>query len=140
MLIRITPSLSIESTDVEERFLRASGPGGQNVNKVETAVQLRFDVAHLPESVRARVASVAGSRLNARGILVIEASDHRTQARNRAEALERLVDLLRQAAVEPRIRRATRPTRGARERRREDKQHRSETKRQRRPMRPDAGD
>ena len=140
MLIPVTPSLSIDSSDIEERFLRASGPGGQNVNKVETAVQLRFDVARLPDGVRARLVPLAGTRLNAEGILLIEAAGHRTQARNRAEALARLVDLLRQAAVVPRARRPTRPTRGARERRLEDKQRRGDTKRQRRPVRPGSAD
>ena len=101
-MIRITPSISIGEDEVEEHFIRASGPGGQNVNKLASAVQLRFDVRRsprLPEEVRARLERLAGRRLTREGVLVINAQRHRTQERNRADARERLVDLIRRAAV-----------------------------------------
>jgi len=133
--IRITPSLSIEDSEIEERFVRASGPGGQNVNKLATAVQLRFDPSGLPVAVRSRLSTLAGARLTDEGILLIEASRYRTQARNRADAHERLIDLLRLAAVRPRPRRPTKPTQASRQRRVDSKQRRSEIKQHRRPVR-----
>ena len=130
-MIRIDARISIDESELEERFIRASGPGGQNVNKLASAVQLRFDVRRspsLPDDVRARLERLAGSRLTRDGVLVIDAHRHRTQARNRQDARERLVDLIQRAAVTPRPRRATKPTAGARERRLESKKRRSAIK------------
>ena len=130
-MIRVTDSISIGEDELEERFIRSSGPGGQNVNKLSTAVQLRFDLRHspsLPDPVRMRAERLAGSRLTREGVLVITAQRHRTQERNRQDALERLIDLLRQAAVPPTPRRPTRPTRASRERRIEGKKRRSAIK------------
>ena len=134
-MIRITDHISIDEREIEESFVRASGPGGQNVNNLATAVQLRFDVRRspsLPEGVRTRLERLAGTRMTRDGVLVIIAQRHRTQARNRDDALDRLVDLVRRAAVAPRPRRPTRPTAAARERRIEAKKHRGGVKRQRR--------
>jgi ribosome-associated protein len=134
-VIRITDHISIDEREIEESFVRASGPGGQNVNNLATAVQLRFDVRRspsLPEGVRTRLERLAGTRMTRDGVLVIIAQRHRTQARNRDDALDRLVDLVRRAAVAPRPRRPTRPTAAARERRIEAKKHRGGVKRQRR--------
>ena len=134
-MIRITSNIAIDEREIEESFVRASGPGGQNVNKLSTAVQLRFDVRRspsLPDEVRARLERLAGSRLTREGSLVITAQRHRTQARNRADALERLVALIRQAAVAPVKRRPTRPTAASRERRIEGKKRRSSIKHLRR--------
>ena len=130
-MIRITPAISIDERELEERFIRASGPGGQNVNKVSSAVQLRFDVRHspsLPDSVRARLERLAGRRLTREGVLVISAQRHRTQERNRQDALDRLIELIERAAVAPIPRRPTKPTRGSRERRLESKKRRSSIK------------
>src|SRR5262249_40184721 len=123
-MIRITPSISIAELELEEHFIRAPGPGGQNVNKLASAVELRFDVRRspsLPDDVRARLERLAGSRLTREGVLVIDAHRHRTQARNRQDARERLLDLVRRPAVTPVPRRATKPTAGARERRLESR-------------------
>ena len=130
-MIRITPSISIAERELEEHFIRAPGPGGQNVNKLASAVELRFDVRRspsLPDDVRARLEHLAGKRLTRDGVLVIDAHRHRTQARNRQDARARVVDLIRRAAVAPRPRRATKPTAGSRERRLESKKRRATTK------------
>src|ERR671931_524207 len=123
-MIRITDSISLDESEIEESFVRSSGPGGQNVNKLSTAVQLRFDVRRspsLPNDVAVRLMRLAGKRLTKEGVLVIVAQNHRTQERNRAEALERLIALVQEAAVRPIERRATRPTKASKERRIEGK-------------------
>ena len=138
-MIRITPSISIGEGELEEHFIRASGPGGQNVNKLSSAVQLRFDVLRspsLPEGVRARLEQLAGRRLTREGVLVINAQRYRTQERNRDDARERLVDLIRRAAVPPAPRRPTKPSRLARERRLQSKKHRAAIKGLRRARPP----
>ena len=130
-MIRINDRISIDESELEERFIRASGPGGQNVNKLASAVQLRFDVRgsrNLPDDVRARLERLAGRRLTRQGTLVIAAQRHRTQERNRQDALDRLIELIRRAAVAPVPRRATRPTAGARERRLQSKKRRGSIK------------
>ena len=127
-MIRVNAQISIDEREIEESFVRASGPGGQNVNKLATAVQLRFDVRGSPSlsaETRARLERLAGTRLTRDGVLVIIAQRHRTQARNRADARERLVDLIRRAAAVPVKRRATRPTKASRERRIEGKKRRA---------------
>jgi ribosome-associated protein len=134
-MIPVTPPISIADREIAETFVRASGPGGQNVNKLATAVQLRFDARHstsLPPDVRARLERLAGSRLTRDGVVVIIAQRHRTQARNRQDALDRLIDLIRQAAIAPIKRRPTKPTKGSRERRIEGKKRRGGIKRLRR--------
>ena len=130
-MIRIDDRISIDERELEERFIRASGPGGQNVNKLATAVQLRFDVRHspsLPAQVRTRLERLAGRRLTRDGVLVINAQRHRTQERNRQDALDRLIALIQRAAVAPVPRRPTKPTAGARERRLQSKKHRGSIK------------
>src|SRR4026209_2972131 len=129
-MIRITDDLAIDDREVEERFVRASGPGGQNVNKVSTAVELRFDVraSSLPSAVKDRLLALAASRVTADGVLLIDSREDRAQARKRERARERLVELIAQAARTPRRRKATRPGRAARERRLEAKKRRSSVK------------
>jgi len=135
MAIRITDQILIDESEIVESFVRSSGPGGQNVNKLSTAVQLRFDVRRspsLPNDVAVRLMRLAGKRLTKEGVLVIVAQNHRTQERNRAEALERLVALVQQAAVRPVPRRPTKPTKASREKRLEGKKLRSNIKGMRR--------
>jgi len=130
-MIVITPNLSIDDNEVELTFVRSSGPGGQNVNKVSTAVQLRFDVRRsrsLPNDVAIRLMKLAGSRLTNDGVLVLTAQSHRTQGDNRAEAIERLTALVREAAEKPKPRRPTRPTKASKVRRIEGKTKRGDVK------------
>ncbi len=137
-MIRINNSISLGEDEIQEQFVRSSGPGGQNVNKVATAVQLRFDVAHspnLPEAVRERLKRLAGRRLTIDGVLIIDARRFRTRERNRHDALERLVALIQKAAVAPRPRKATRPTAASKRRRLEGKVQRGALKRGRRSVR-----
>jgi len=134
-MIRITPTIAIDERELEERFIRASGPGGQNVNKLSTAVQLRFDARRspsLPNDVSIRLQRLAGKRLTHDGVLVITAQSHRTQERNRDDARARLVDLIRSAAVAPKPRRATKPTKAAKRERVDAKTKRGAIKRLRR--------
>lgn len=135
-MIQITRSISIDESELSMSFVRSPGPGGQNVNKVATACQLRFDVANspsLPEQVKLRLRALAGRRMTVGGELVITARRYRTQARNTADAIDRLTALVRAAAVGPKKRRPTRPTAASRRRRLEDKQRRGQVKRLRRP-------
>lgn len=136
MSLKVTPDLTIDESELQETFVRASGPGGQNINKVSTAVQLRFDVEHspsLPEPVRARLRRMAASHINAEGMLIINARRYRTQERNRQDARERLISLIRRAAISPKERKATRPSRAAHEQRLEAKRQRGLLKKLRRP-------
>ena len=140
-MIAVNRSIQIPEREVQLRFIRAAGPGGQNVNKVASAVELRFDVKHslaLPEEVRQRLMRQSGKKLNSAGVLIIQARRYRSQDRNRQDALERLVRLVRQAAVKPRARRPTRPSRASRESRLEIKRHRSRAKQRRSRVEPGA--
>ena len=138
-MIPVTPRIALDERELEESFIRASGPGGQNVNKVSTAVQLRFDARAspaLPEDVRARLLKLAGHRLTQEGVIVITAQEFRSQDRNRSAAREILFDLIRRATIAPIKRRPTRPTLGSKKRRLESKTRRSGIKATRRPVEP----
>ena len=139
MALQCTPEIAIDEAELDETFVRASGPGGQNVNKLSTAVQLRFDARRspsLPNAVAIRLMRLAGKRLTLDGVIVISAQQFRTQDRNRADARERLAALVAEAAVPPTPRRATRPTLASKKRRLDEKSKRSDVKR----MRGDRGD
>lgn len=130
-MIRVNAQIELDEREIQEDFVRASGPGGQNVNKVSTSVQLRFDVARspsLPEPVRARLIALAGRRVTQDGVLIIEAERYRSQRRNRDDALERLIELIREACEVDKPRRPTRPTLASKKRRLDSKQRRGETK------------
>jgi ribosome-associated protein len=131
-MIEVIPSLFVDESEIQIDFIRSSGPGGQNVNKVSTAAQLRFDVENspsLPSEVKYRLAKLAGSRMTNEGILIIDAHQYRTQEQNRADAMLRLMDLLRQASQKPKPRKHTRPSASARAARLDEKRHRGDIKR-----------
>ena len=139
-MIRINSEITIDENEIHMDFIRASGPGGQNVNKVSSAVQLRFDVhgsPSLPEDVRSKLIHLAGSRINENGVLIIHAKRFRTQYRNRRDALERLIALIQQASVKPKYRRKTKPSKASKERKLEEKRFKSRIKRLRKPVQPD---
>ena len=136
-MLQVTSTIAIEESELDEQFVRASGPGGQNVNKVATAVQLRFDVDRSPslsDELKQRLRAIAGSRMTTDGVLVIDARRHRTQADNRQDARDRLAQLIRQAAVRPKRRHKTKPTAASKERRLTTKRQRADTKRRRREV------
>jgi ribosome-associated protein len=130
LMLEITPSLQIDERELQIDFIRASGPGGQNVNKVATAVQLRFDVrtSSLPEEVKARLIHLAGKRITSEGILLIEAKRFRTQEQNREDAIQRFVELVRKSLVKPKARRKTKPSAASREKRLKEKKRKGEIK------------
>jgi ribosome-associated protein len=133
-MIPVTPNISLDESDIQERFIRSPGPGGQHVNKTETGVQLRFDAANcaaLPSAVLARLRRLAGRRMTLDGVIVITATNFRSQERNRADALSRLVQLIRDAATPPKRRRPTKPTTGSVKRRLDSKKRRSDIKKDR---------
>lgn len=141
-MIQITPSLQIDERELQIDFVRASGPGGQNVNKVATAAQLRFDVnaSSLPAEAKARLLHLAGNRITTEGVLLIEARRFRTQEQNREDAMERFVELVRKSLVKPRARKKTKPTQASKEQRLKEKKKRGEIKKMRRsPKSPDFG-
>ena len=129
-MIKLSDTVAVEEREFEERFVQASGPGGQNVNKVATAVELRFDVKNssLAPDIKARLIAVAGRRVSSKGILVLDSREHRTQAKNRTAARERLAQLLERASRRPKVRRPSKPGRATRERRLDEKRQRSQVK------------
>ena len=129
-MIEITPSLQIDERELQIDFIRASGPGGQNVNKVATAVQMRFDVraSSLPQDVQARLVQLAGSRITSEGVLLIEAKRYRTQEQNREDAIQRFIELVRKSLVKPKARKKTKPTPSSKEERLKEKKRRGEIK------------
>ena len=134
-MIKVDRNLELDENELSYEFVRSSGPGGQNVNKVSTAVQLRFDVLKspsLPEAVKERLVYLAGGRMTTEGVLILEGREHRTQEQNKEAVTERLLDLIRKAARKPRVRKPTRPSAAARARRLEEKRRRSDVKRKRR--------
>jgi ribosome-associated protein len=137
-MLRVSPGITIDDSELEERFVRSSGPGGQNVNKVSTTVQLRFNVrasTSLPDDVRRRLIALAGNRMTTDGVMVIEARRHRTQAANREDARERLIELIQQAEIKPKRRRKTKPSKASGERRLQTKRRRADAKQRRRDVR-----
>jgi ribosome-associated protein len=133
-MIKINANISVDEEEVKESFIRSSGPGGQNVNKVETSVQIRFDVKqspNLPEAVRRRLIKIAGQKMTKEGVLILTASEHRSQDRNRKAAIERLAELINQACIVPKYRRPTKPTYSSKLKRLEKKQRRGNTKKSR---------
>ena len=138
-MIQVTPAIAIDESEFHEQFIRSSGPGGQNVNKVATAVQLRFDVGAskaLPDEVRKRLIRLAGRRVTGDGVLIVDARRFRTRERNRKDAMKRLTDLIRRAATRPKRRRKTKPTAASKRRRLETKRRRGEVKRMRQGVSP----
>tara|TARA_B100000470_G_C19643380_1_gene325316 strand:+ start:211 stop:636 length:426 start_codon:yes stop_codon:yes gene_type:complete len=136
-MIIITSTLSIDENELHFNFIRSSGPGGQNVNKASTAVQLRFDVVNsptLPEDVKKRLIQISGKKMTEKGILIIDSRRYRTQLRNRKDSVERLITLIKQAAQKSKPRKKTTPPFGSKEKRLKNKHHRSEIKKQRRPI------
>ena len=134
-MIQVTTAIAIEEDELQIEYIRSSGPGGQNVNKVATAAQLRFDVAHspsLPEDVKNRLIAQAGGRITGEGVLIIDARRFRSQEANREDAIKRLIELIRKAAYKPPVRRPTRPTQASKRRRLDSKRRRSATKQMRR--------
>jgi len=136
-MIKITDDIAIGEEEINLKFVRSSGPGGQNVNKVSTAVQLRFNVVGsptLPADIRSRLMELAGNRITEEGVLVIDAQQYSTQERNRQAAIDRLVNLIKEASIPPKVRRKTKPSAGSKKRRLESKRRRSEIKQNRKPV------
>ena len=139
-MIDVTPQIALDESEIQVEFVRSSGPGGQNVNKVATAVQLRFDAANspsLPDDVRRRLVHLAGNRVTDEGVIIIDARRYRSQERNRQDAIDRLVTLIQRAAQKPRVRRKTRPSAASKQRRLETKRRQSQKKRLRRSVSQD---